>query len=127
MPRPEAGEALAVAQHKPTVHIDLSGLEPLFQHAPDTTQPLMLLAYEHAHQQDEQRAGDVHGQEQVEQEERERHEQRVGPAREHAADDQQADVVSAIANPPTPVKIAEPCETGLLGGLFGKCKEGAGQ
>lgn len=33
----------------------------------------------------------------------------------------------AIANPPTPVKIAEPCEPGLLGGLFGKCKEGTGQ
>jgi NTE family protein len=34
----------------------------------------------------------------------------------------------AAANPPTPVKVAEPCEPGLLGGLFGgKCKEGAGQ
>jgi NTE family protein len=33
----------------------------------------------------------------------------------------------AIANPPTPVKLAEPCEPGLLGGLFGKCKEGARQ
>jgi NTE family protein len=34
----------------------------------------------------------------------------------------------AAATPRTPVKDAEPCEPGLLGGLFGKqCKEGAGQ